>query len=539
VRGRMVAAVAIVALTNVGSAQARPNIVFIVTDDQRWDTVSAMPQVTESLVGHGVTFSNGFVVNSLCCPSRASILTGRYSHSTRVYDTTPPLGGFVSFDDRSTVATWLHRAGYRTALVGKYLNGYVGRRSRYVPPGWDRWFAMSFNLQRLGYYGYKLNIDGHLDAQVRDVYSTDLLASAAVRFIRRAPSPFFLYFAPFAPHPPATPAVRHEDAFPNLEPWRPPSYNEADVSDKPGWLSSYPLPPEGASDDLRGDQLRSLLAVDEAVGRVLDVLAVTGRLRNTVIVFTSDNGYMWLEHRLVGKTYPYEESIRVPFIVRYDRLVSGPRVDPRLVVNIDFAPTFADLAGIPAPGAEGRSLVPLFSGAPAPWRRQFLVEHLRKTGSGGLVPTYCALRTEDRAFVVYQTGERELYDLVQDPYQLQNLAADPAWAPTMTALRPSLSRLCNPPPPGLSRRHLCTHLGTPGPDVIEGSIHYDVICAQGGDDAILPRGATDWVFAGAGNDRVYSRDGRRDYIFCGDGLDRVVADRIDRVAASCERVLRG
>jgi N-acetylglucosamine-6-sulfatase len=257
VRGRMVAAVAIVALTNVGSAQARPNIVFIVTDDQRWDTVSAMPQVTESLVGHGVTFSNGFVVNSLCCPSRASILTGRYSHSTRVYDTTPPLGGFVSFDDRSTVATWLHRAGYRTALVGKYLNGYVGRRSRYVPPGWDRWFAMSFNLQRLGYYGYKLNIDGHLDAQVRDVYSTDLLASAAVRFIRRAPSPFFLYFAPFAPHPPATPAVRHEDAFPNLEPWRPPSYNEADVSDKPGWLSSYPLPPEGASDDLRGDQLRS------------------------------------------------------------------------------------------------------------------------------------------------------------------------------------------------------------------------------------------------------------------------------------------
>jgi arylsulfatase A-like enzyme len=531
---RIALALVAFALALPAAAQgARPNIVLILTDDQRWDTVSAMPQVMSRLVGHGVTFSNGLVVNPLCCPSRASILTGRYSHSTRVYSNNPPLGGFASFRDNSTIATWLHTGGYRTAFVGKYLNCYVF--NPYVPPGWNRWFAFA----NLGYYSYGLNVDGAIDAyRPRSTYSTDRLASEAVRFIRTTRPPFFLYFAPYAPHAPAVPAARHEGAFPSLPPWRPPSWNEADVSDKPAWVQAWPINTSRGIDNFRRRQLQTLLAVDQAVARILNALAGTGRLHNTIVVFTSDNGFFWREHRLIGKSAAYEESIRVPFVVRYDRLVAQARDDPRLVANIDLAPTFAAAAGVSAHHAEGRSLLPLLGSAPTGWRNRLLIEHLQARSQGG-IPTYCALRNERYTFVVYRNGERELYDLVQDPNELQNVARDPLWASTVGTLRPPLSRLCNPPPPGLSRRLLCTREGTAAAEIIAGTLGYDVLCAGGGNDSIDPRRGRDWVFAGSGNDRVVTRDGNRDHVFCGVGSDLVLADALDIVASSCERIRRG
>lgn len=512
------------------AAAARPNIVLILTDDQRWDTLRYMPTVERKLVGHGVTFANGFVTNPLCCPSRASILTGAYSHTTRVYRNDGPLGGFASFRDESTVATWLDGAGYRTALIGKYMNGYPGS---YVPPGWDRWVA----FKRPGYFRYGIDVDGKdLPATDQTAYSTDFLRQQAVSFIRAARRPFFLYFAPYAPHGPARPATRHESAFSELPPWRPPSYNERDISDKPRRVRSVPPldgPARRSLDMFRRNQLRTLLAVDEAVASILDALADRGQLANTLVVFTSDNGFLWGEHRLSGKRHPYDESIRVPLIVRYDGLVGAARTDRRSVLGIDLAPTFAELAGVEAPGAEGRSLLPLLRRDDARWPSAFLVETLHGGGQ-----TYCGIRAQRSKFVAYANGDRELYDLATDPYELRNLAGAPSRANAVSLLRARLARLCNPTPPGLSRKLLCTRVGTNGSDTLLGSERYDIVCANGGADTIDAGGGADYVFAAAGDDRVSARDGDRDVISCGSGQDVALVDAIDRAWSNCDRVRR-
>jgi hypothetical protein len=285
-------------------------------------------------------------------------------------------------------------------------------------------------------------------------------------------------------------------------------------------------------DAFRVNQLRSLLAVDEAVRSILATLAERGELANTVIVFMSDNGYLWGEHRLRRKTYPYEESIRTPFVVRYDALVGAARTEGRPVLGIDVAPTFAALAGAAAPGAQARSILPLLGAEEqVAWRTGFLVEGMAKTP-----PTYCALRTLRYAFVTYRTGNRELYDLAADPYQLSNLAGASASTRKVARLRTQLARLCNPPPPGLSRKLLCTHVGTPGNDALVGSARYDIVCARGGNDRIDAGGGRDYVFAGGGDDRVYARDGEPDVIACGGGNDVALVDATDRPRSDCERV---
>ncbi|MBA2536033.1 MAG: sulfatase-like hydrolase/transferase, partial [Actinobacteria bacterium] len=198
------------------AAQApRPNIILVFTDDQRADTLWAMPNVQNALVDKGVSFSNAFVVNPVCCPSRVSTLTGGYSHSTGIYRNSPPYGGFRAFDDSSTIATWLKGAGYRTGYVGKYMNGY--RATPYIPPGWDHWVAMEG-----GYYNYTLNTEGTLTSfgAAPEDYSTDVFAAEAISFVEDTPGPFFLMFSPFAPHSNAAPAPRHANAFSDLEPWR-------------------------------------------------------------------------------------------------------------------------------------------------------------------------------------------------------------------------------------------------------------------------------------------------------------------------------
>jgi N-acetylglucosamine-6-sulfatase len=514
------------------AAAAQPNIVFILTDDQRWDTLRYMPTVQSELVGRGITFANAFVTNPLCCPSRASILTGAYSHTTRVYRNDGFMGGFAAFRDGSTIATWLDGVGYETALIGKYLNGYPGS---YVPPGWDRWTA----FRPPGYYTYGFNVDGvDVPAAAQSTYSTDFLAEEAVSFLQTASSPFFLFFAPYAPHAPATPAERHQGAFSDLPAWRPPSYNERDVSDKPPWIRArdrLDAQQRAALEAFRRKQLGSLLAVDEAVGSILATLAERGELANTMIVFMSDNGYFWGEHRLPRKRYAYEEAIRVPFVVRYDALGGTPRAEARPALGIDVAPTFAALAGAAAPGAEGRSILPILGvEEQVAWRTRFLVE-----GMANRPPTYCALRTLRYAFVTYRTGDRELYDLSADPYQLENVVGASGSAGKIARLRTQLARLCNPPPPGLSRKLLCTHVGTRKSDTLVGSKRYDIVCARGGRDRINAGGGADYVFAGAGNDRVRARDGKRDVIACGWGADIALVDSTDRPRADCERVSLG
>ncbi|MGZ5296339.1 MAG: sulfatase family protein [Actinomycetota bacterium] len=424
---------------------------MIVTDDQRWDTLRAMPHVRRLIAGKGLTFADAFVVNPLCCPSRSSILTGNYSHTTGVYRETPPFGAFQSFRDGSTIATWLQRHGYSTGLFGKYIDAYQhAALTGYVPPGWDRWVA----FVRSKYLDYKLTIDGDVRTYGADPpdYSTDVLGSLAERFIRETPGPIFVEYAPAAPHAPAIPEPRFERAFADLPPWRPPSFDERDVSDKPSYIRDLaPLDASARSalDAFRRDQYRTLLSVDRQVEVLIGALRDTGRLGDTLVVFTSDNGLSWGEHRWVKKEVPYEESIRVPLVVRYDpsTAVDAGATSSALALNIDIAPTIAAVAGVPV-STDGRSLLPLLGGAGTDgWRTRFLIEHMEGANP---VPTYCAMRTDRYLFSRYATGEQELYDLQTDPFELTNAAnEDPAL--TEDLLR-DLNELCDPAPPGYHPR---------------------------------------------------------------------------------------
>jgi arylsulfatase A-like enzyme len=439
----------------------RTNVVVILTDDQRWDTLWAMPNVQRLLVKHGVTFENSFVSDALCCPSRASILTGNYAHTTGVYDNHPPYGGAPKFhergDDRSTIATWLHAAGYDTGLFGKYLNSYEGG----VPPGWDRWVAFDYEPQYYPYFVFT-NEPGacarkpacRLPHKVAK-YSTTYFGGAATRFIRTAPAgrPVFVYYAPFAPHAPSFPQPRYATRFANLPQWRPPSYDEADVSDKPPWIRSLPRLDGVASAQIQANrqaEYQSLLTVDDEVGAIVRALRDSHRLAHSVILFASDNGVTWGEHRLTAgaKQLPYDEMIRVPLVVRDEPATTRPRTDHHLVANIDWAATLADAAGVKHPRTDGRSFLPFIDGhADAPWRSHFLLEHLNGTPPS-LAPSYCGIRSTRYTYVRYAGGADELYDLKHDPYELRNLASDPADAGVVAQMQSLLRRECNPPPPG-------------------------------------------------------------------------------------------
>ena len=430
---------------------SQPNIVFILTDDQRVGTLPAMPNVERDLVQHGIVFRNAFVTNSECCPSRTSILTGRYSHSTDIWRNFPPDGGFQTFtqlgEDQSTIATWLQSAGYTTALIGKYLNGY-NTDLGYVPPGWNKWFAIEAQL----YYGYDISNQGHVIhyGNAPQAYSTNVLGSQAVSFIRNTQGPLFLYFAPVAPHSPAIPASRDKNTFGNLQPFRPPNYAEKDVSDKPPYIRAmhWTTGLRNSTDAFRRHQYQSLQAVDRWVNAIVQALAQTGRLSNTAIFFMSDNGILWGEHRWAWKTVPYEGSIRVPLILRYDPLhLSG--ADTHMVLNVDIAPTIADLAGIPPQPVDGLDMIPLITGQSSTWRTEFPLEHLQESPAGqGNAPTFCGVRTETYVYVRYIGGFEEVYDLTKDPFELTNIASRD---PDLTAmLRAHAQALCNPPPPGYS-----------------------------------------------------------------------------------------
>jgi arylsulfatase A-like enzyme len=450
----------------------QPNIVLILTDDQRYDEMS-MPTVQSELVSKGTTFTRGFVEDPLCCPSRTTILTGKASHGTDIYDNRSPHGGFETFtskgEDQSTIATWLQNSGYYTGLIGKYLNGYFPESAGYVPPGWDVWDAVTIERRSEGLYkNYYMSINGRsVFYGKRDTclvpdpcplgttdYSTDVLRAYARQFLSSAPAdkPLFMMFTPVAPHLLSPPPRRYKDSFQDLPPLRPPSDNEADVSDKPTYVRDQPLlttDEQSRRDALRVRQFQSLLGVDDAVKNIIDALSSSGRLGSTLIVFASDNGLLFGEHRWTEKKVPYEESIRVPIVVRYDPITQETsRRDDHFVLNMDFAPTFAAGAGVNAPGAEGVSILPLLRGNATGWRLDFLVEHAN--ADKVTVPPYCAVRAKGWVYVEYATGETELYDLANDPYELQNLSGMAAHSEQESAMHDRMLQLCSPPPPGFT-----------------------------------------------------------------------------------------
>ncbi len=439
-------------------AGSKPNIVFILTDDMRADDVQYMPKLKALIADQGMTFSNFFVTDSLCCPSRSSIQRGEYVHNHQVLGNSAPTGGWQKFyalgNQNSTIGTWLQSGGYKTALMGKYLNGYPDSvAENYVPPGWDEWDSPS----KGGYeeFDYTLNENGTLKQYGHNPqdYLVDVMSNKAVAFIDQnvqAKQPFFMYLATFAPHQPATPAPRYADAFPGIKAPRPPDFNQADVSTKPQFIKNLPLLTDKqiqAIDDLYRLRAQSLQAVDDMIANVVDKLKATGQLDNTYIFFTSDNGFHLGNKRMeLGKQTAYETDIKVPLMVRGSGIAAG-KTNDQLTMEVDFAPTFAQLAGVQPPDfVDGRSLLTLLKGDPTVhlpnWRTGALIEHyagsdepfmsqfeLQQTKAGGkaAIPTYQAVRTQYYTYVEYTTGEKELYDLRTDPYELTNIysKADP------------------------------------------------------------------------------------------------------------------
>jgi N-acetylglucosamine-6-sulfatase len=415
-----------------------PSIVFVLTDDLDVQSLPYMPKALSLLANQGVRFTNSFVATSICAPSRATILTGQFAHNHGTLANVAPRGGYDKFygegRESSTIATWLKGAGYRTILLGKYVNGYPSGSPSYIPPGWDDWHA-DFNNDDgaetgLQYYDYFLNDNGVVTKFGSDpaAYLTDVLAQRALAALKEVPAgqPFFMYLAPRAPHQPAVRAQRHDGLFSNLGAPRTPSWNEGDMTGKPDWLRSFPpftSQVEDQVDALFRDRLGTLQAVDEMIAQIVQELDAEGRLGNTYVVLASDNGFLLGPHRFPhGKEAPYEESIRVPLLVRGPGVPAGQTRDA-LVQNVDYAATFADWGRASPPELDGRSFAGLLrTGSTAGWRSDLLLEHwqVRLKAAEGTIPDFVGLRTGNYAYVEYATGEFELYDVLKDPYQLSN-----------------------------------------------------------------------------------------------------------------------
>ena len=431
------------------TAASRPNVVILMSDDQRWDTITPTltPNIWDNLVNTGplfpdsvsTAFTDAFVPDPLCCPSRTSTLTGRYSHTTGVYANVPPYGGFASFDDTHTIATDFRSAGYQTAMIGKYLNGYNAGIEDYIPPGWDRWFAVNTGV----FYNYVAQSDGvHLQygSQPSD-YATRVLSSQAVSFVQGAKAagePFFLYYAFTAPHAPAIPDPTDVGRFASVPLPIPPSYNVAQDptgAGKPGYILRQ-LPKDPSAFHQR--QLESTYGVDRAVGSLLDVLPP-----NTIVVYMSDNGMLWGEHRWVGKLVPYNESIRIPMILTsLDGSFTLPAswAPDDLTLNVDLRPTLEAAAGVPL----SNSVDGLDWGSDPP-RNAFVLEH------GGDSLSYCGAREKNWMYARYSDGFEELYNEAVDQYEMDNLATDPIDPGDLTAynrLSGEAVSLCKSPPPG-------------------------------------------------------------------------------------------
>jgi arylsulfatase A-like enzyme len=423
------------------SADNRPNIVFVLTDDLSWNMMKYLPQVRK-LQRKGTTFTNFFTVNSLCCPSRSAIFTGEYPHDNGVFRNVGSDGGYSGYvnhgNEQKSFAVALQQAGYHTGFMGKYLNGYRPRKNP-AAPGWDDWVVAGNGYHE---YNYVLNENGtkrRYGSKPSD-YLTDVLAGKAADFIDRAAAgqrPFMLEVASFAPHMPATPAPRDRKAYPKIKGPRTPAYNRL-PSNAPAWLKT--VPPLKDKEKKSGDQafakrVRSALAVDDMVGRLRRQLKAEGLAKNTYFVFSSDNGFHIGEHRLRrGKQTAYDTDIRVPLVVSGPKVPAG-RTMSAMTSTIDLCPTFAAIGGAKLKGRpDGVSMLGLWHGKhPANWQQAVLVEHRTdgtmspkdpdyQTSKHGDPPTYQAIRTRTAMYAEYDGGQREYYDLRKDPNELHNLA---------------------------------------------------------------------------------------------------------------------
>lgn len=445
--------------------QERPNVLILMTDDQTLESMRVMPNVGRLLGAQGTTFDNAFVSFSLCCPSRATLLTGQYAHNHGVFGNHPPDGGYAQLDTTNWLPLWLQRAGYRTIHLGKFLNGYGSEDQTEVPPGWDEWYG-SIDPSSYQYYGYTLNENGTLVTYGADgdpaFYQTDFYAHRAAALIARSaasPQPFFLSVGFLAPHqggphtpddPPELgtpdPAPRHRDRF-ALEPLaQAADFNELDVSDKPQIIRERPAFDASQIAVIRENyqqRLESLLAVDEAIAQILEALRQTGELGNTLIIFTSDNGFFHGEHRVpAGKVLAYEPSIRVPLILSGPGVPRGARRH-QLVTNTDLAPTILEAANAqPGRVQDGRSLFPLLRDPGLEWDRDLLIEG-GEEGLRGQTQPFVALRTPRYVYVEYANRDQELYDLPYDPLQLESRHADPEYAAVREELARRLAALRN------------------------------------------------------------------------------------------------
>jgi|GEM_PF-79798 len=428
----------------------QPNIVVVMTDDQNVEQMGALRRVRRLIGGRGTTFARNFSTFPLCCPSRATFLTGQYSHNHGVRGNSPPDGGFYKLDSSNTLPVWLGGAGYATAHIGKYLNGYGTRDPRQVPAGWQEWMG-SVDPTTYNFRSFCLNVSGQLVrygqaprracpapvTQRRGTYQGDLYTRLAVDYIgRRAPSaqPFFLSVAYLAPHSggpndggrcdgSAKPAARHRTRFAGAPLPRPPGFNERDVRDKP--VSIRRLPRLDVRDIA---QIRtryrcrraSLLAVDEGVEKLVEALRAAGELETTLFVFTSDNGFFGGEHRVPGGKFKvYEPSVRVPVLIAGPGVPPNARVD-QLTGNVDLAATIVKAArATPGRVLDGVSLVDVARSPQAFSGRPILLANGPSGPQGD--PHYAAIRTSRYKYVEYVTGERELYDLRVDPFEQRSV----------------------------------------------------------------------------------------------------------------------
>jgi N-acetylglucosamine-6-sulfatase len=433
-----------------GASANAPNVLLVIVDDQATNSFKPrfMPRTFNWLVHDGTHFVNGLAAPPLCCPSRAGILTGDYPHNSGVFWDHPGYGGLI--DRRDTLPVWLKRAGYRTGLVGKLMNGYDTRYGLKPAPGFDSWFDL---LGEKRYYNYDVSDQGrrrHYGTRHRD-YSTDVFTRQAKRFIRsssRGSKPWFLWLGYDAPHTahsayvrgcsgnqPVPKSRRDAKRYLHTPVPRDPSFNEHAVSDKPSTVADLPHISYKVFNNIRRRYHCTLAAdreVDRSIGHLRSELRRDGELKNTVVFYFSDNGYFFGEHRIArGKTLPYEPALRVPYAVHVPaRLRPGPQAKYRrqLVTNEDIPATILDYAGDPPACArqldcrtlDGRSMRPLLGG-PASWPRDRAI----LAEISGAAKHWRAVRTPRYMYARYLGGDRELYDLRRDPFELHNLADNP------------------------------------------------------------------------------------------------------------------
>jgi N-acetylglucosamine-6-sulfatase len=437
--------------TASGTAQARPNFVFVLTDDLSMNLISHMPQV-RALQAQGTTMSNYYVVDSLCCPSRSAIFTGEYPHDDGVFTNHGADGGYGAFNrngnEQKSFGVALQKAGYRTGFMGKYLNDY--QPGDPVPPGWDEWDVAGNGYQE---YDYNLNENGHQHhyGTTPGDYMVDVLSQKAGQFIDSAASgskPFALEVATFAPHGPYTPPPRYAHAAQDLAYPRTPLY-DALPTDPPSWLTGRPpltLKQQRVITTAYRKRVEADLAVDDLIEHIRLALQENHLAANTYIVFSSDNGYHMGEYRLMpGKQTPYDTDIHVPLIVAGPGVPAG-HTDDHLVSNVDLAPTFETLGGAKVgAGVDGLSLDRLWHGQPETgWPQAVLVEHHgpdnspddpdRQNRLSANPPSYEAVRSATGLYVRYASGEEEYYDTATDPGELHNLGGAAAPASLRTAL---------------------------------------------------------------------------------------------------------